>query len=203
MNRQVEKARRIVEAHTRQHEMHVLHDDGLYRHVRFAAPDTGIWGFEIVTWPGSLTIRGDIGRGYTFTRTADMFEFFGGTPHRVNPSYWAEKLESACQGAARTERDNAFVARGVAEIRAWALDGPDQHRAILALKRELDYADTLHERYDVVGRFTFTDRVGGVHGFADVWEWDVTGWDRHYLIAVHAIAWAVGVYQSGHTGCVS
>lgn len=80
------------------HEMTVLHDDGLYRHLRFKAPERGSYWFDIVTWPDILAIRGDID-GYMFTRVTDMFEFF--RMHRTPrdgrlesyPHYWSEKVE--------------------------------------------------------------------------------------------------------------
>ena len=69
----------------RAHEMTVLHDDGLYRHLRFTAmhlcndaewrTTNGFYWFDLATWPGTLTINGDCGT-YTFSRTTDMFEFF-------------------------------------------------------------------------------------------------------------------------------
>jgi len=80
----------------RAHEMTVLRDDGLYRHLRFASPNCGFYWFDLITWPGSLTVNGDCGT-YTFSRVTDMFEFFRG--HRVNPQYWAEKV----QGETRTK----------------------------------------------------------------------------------------------------
>lgn len=71
------------------HEMTVLHDDGLYRHLRFRRPDRGSYWFDLITWPGNLTVNGDCGT-FTFSRVEDMFEFFRG--YRVNPQYWAEKI---------------------------------------------------------------------------------------------------------------
>lgn len=72
------------------HQMTVLHDDGLYRHLRFKAPDRSSYWFDLVTWPGSLAVRGDVD-GFMFTRLPDMFEFFRGK--RINPAYWAQKTE--------------------------------------------------------------------------------------------------------------
>ncbi|MBM0203232.1 hypothetical protein JNW90_09010 [Micromonospora sp. STR1s_5] len=78
---------------TANHAMTVLHDDGLYRHLRLADPKSSFYWFEIITWPGSLTVRGDCG-GFMFSRISDMFEFFrsNGNTHRINPGYWAEKM---------------------------------------------------------------------------------------------------------------
>lgn len=78
---------------TANHVMTVLHDDGLYRHLRFRDPGSSFYWFDIVTWPGSLAIRGDCG-GFMFSRTDDMFEFFrrNGNSRGINPGYWSEKL---------------------------------------------------------------------------------------------------------------
>lgn len=90
---------------TATHKMTVLRDDGLYRHLRFRrvvpSPKTGkpeftsMYWFDLITWPGCLTVNGDCGT-FTFTRTDDMFEFFrrNGNDHGINPGYWAEKAQA-------------------------------------------------------------------------------------------------------------
>ncbi|MFD8318617.1 hypothetical protein [Kitasatospora purpeofusca] len=80
---------------TAKHELTVLHDDGLHRHLRVAEPGSGHLWFELVTWPGGLTIRGDMGC-YIFSCAKDMFDFFrrsawGGGP---NLHYWAQKADA-------------------------------------------------------------------------------------------------------------
>jgi hypothetical protein len=77
------------------HRLIVRHDQGLYRHLVFEQPEHS-WSarFELITAPGSLTISGDHG-SHTFRRMTDMFQFFRSNPdrpHRINVSYWAEKL---------------------------------------------------------------------------------------------------------------
>lgn len=76
-------------AETTNHQMTVLHDDGLYRHLRFAAPGSSFYWFDIITWPGRLSVGGDVDT-FAFARVDDMFAFFRG--QRVNPQYWAEKI---------------------------------------------------------------------------------------------------------------
>lgn len=87
---------------TARHELTVLHDDGLYRHLRMRAPGTLMWGWDVVTWPGHLATSGDIADGYVFTRDTDMLEFFRVPPYSrnyyadgapcIDIGYWAEKL---------------------------------------------------------------------------------------------------------------
>ena len=77
---------------TAEHSMTILHDDGLYRHIRFSNRKRGwAYWFELVTIPGALIFRGD-GETFAFSRITDMFEFFRGPIGRINPQYWAEKL---------------------------------------------------------------------------------------------------------------
>ncbi|GGJ56127.1 hypothetical protein [Glutamicibacter ardleyensis] len=86
------------------HVMTVLHDEGLYRHLRFKNPKNGFYWFDLITWPGNLTITGDMGT-YTFARTEDMFTFFTG---QINTGYWAEKLRAGASGG-RSEVKNYDV----------------------------------------------------------------------------------------------
>ena len=74
------------------HAMTVLLDNGTYRHLRFRQPNTGNLWFDLVTWPGVLTIHGDMGT-WTFSRVDDMFTFFRDSKLRINPDYWGEKLQ--------------------------------------------------------------------------------------------------------------
>jgi len=79
------------------HEMNVLKDDGVYRHIRMKQPGSFNMWFDVVTWPGFLAYTGDMG-AFVFTRLEDMFEFFrerdGKERLYINPQYWGEKLEA-------------------------------------------------------------------------------------------------------------
>jgi hypothetical protein len=91
LREQEEKAAAHFRDIVRDHQMEILHHEGLYRHVRFKRPDSTTYWFDLVTWPGYLAINGDLVSGYTFTRTRDMFSFFASGPG-INPQYWAEKI---------------------------------------------------------------------------------------------------------------
>lgn len=83
---------------TAKHQMTVLHDDGLYRHLRLCNPDNSAYWFDLITWPHNLVFRGD-GETFAFSRLEDMFEFFRSGIYRdgsihINPDYWHEKLTS-------------------------------------------------------------------------------------------------------------
>lgn len=93
----------------RNHKLTILRDDGLYRHIRMAAPGSYLEGFDIITWPGYLCYTGDMGT-YVFRRIADMFDFFRPdhrTPLRIldgiDRRYWAEKVEGQDKHDGTTE----------------------------------------------------------------------------------------------------
>jgi|SRR5665213_1794470 len=75
------------------HELTIKQDNGLYRHLYFRQLGNSNMWFEIVTWPGALTINGDMG-SWSFSRVDDMFRFFRSKELRINSSYWAEKITS-------------------------------------------------------------------------------------------------------------
>ncbi|MBL8505777.1 MAG: hypothetical protein JNJ51_05395 [Methylobacillus glycogenes] len=82
------------------HEMTVLRNDGVNRHIRFRRPNTNTCYFDLITWSGHLCYTGDMGT-FVFQRLEDMFEFFrtdrkyadkASCTLGINPGYWAEKL---------------------------------------------------------------------------------------------------------------
>lgn len=74
------------------HRLEIIRDDGLYRHLRMQQPGTSNYYYDVITWPGYLTVTGDMGT-WTFSRIADMFDFFGAWEGGINTHYWSEKLE--------------------------------------------------------------------------------------------------------------
>jgi hypothetical protein len=107
------------------HQMTVVRDDGIYRHVRFKRPDTICMHFDLITWPGYLCYSGDMGT-YVFTRLRDMFDFFRRSQSKdlfaIDMRYWAEKVEAG----ARASRGNGVTefskAKFDASVREWVED---------------------------------------------------------------------------------
>lgn len=83
------------------HEMVVIRNDGVNRHIRFTRPNTSCYHFDLITWPGVLCYTGDMGT-FVFMRMKDMFEFFRtereykkkhhDSKLAINVGYWAEKV---------------------------------------------------------------------------------------------------------------
>lgn len=205
------------------HTMTVLHDDGLYRHLRFRAPANSFYWFELITVPGTLIFRGD-GDSYVFHRLDDMFEFFRG--QRVNPGYWTEKLTSGRDQVKRYERSvfMAQVHRAVDDARR---DDPTLDRLGTAVHDSLaeadeegafDFEEPAREwlrdfqfwadpkaerggRYGLVdGKRTWIPQVAPDFEFSESWEWDLRDYDWWVLWSLHAIVWGIASYDRG--GCV-
>lgn len=111
----------VFQENTNAHVLQVLHDDGLYRHLRMSAPGTGNWHWDVVTWPWNLATGGDIADGWTFSREEDMIDFFTlvAPPRKQNYysdgaptldfNYWAEKLQGDQRSNARSYQHKKFL----------------------------------------------------------------------------------------------
>ncbi|MCX5119242.1 hypothetical protein OG992_18815 [Micromonospora sp. NBC_00362] len=176
---------------TANHTMTVLHDDGLYRHLRFTKPDSSMYWFEIVTWPGSLAIRGDVDGNLVFSRLPDMFQFFR-SDHGINPGYWAEK--TADHGKSLKEYSEAVFLQHVTDLLAeFAEEDPALAQTVKAeitdavARGEAGFEEEARE----LARF-WEDK--GV--FSDTWEWDLTDWKWSYLWCCHAIVAGIAQYDT-------
>lgn len=182
-------------ADTPNHHMTVLHDDGLYRHLRFRDPESILYWFDLVTWPGALAINGDCG-SFMFTRDMDMFSFFrrNGNERGINPGYWAEKEKT---GAKTQNYSEAKLRQNVVEHFIDAVRDADAPRGLGKAIREdifdnweydLEREDSARE---AVANFSYRE-----FRFVDSWEWDLTDWDWHYLWCCQAIVWGIGQYEA-------
>ena len=75
------------------HELTIHQNNGVYRHLTFANPNDCDKYFNITTFPDYLIITGDMG-ALVFSRLHDMFDFLRSDDLRINPDYWAEKIQS-------------------------------------------------------------------------------------------------------------
>jgi len=190
------------------HQMTVLLDQGLYRHLMFRAPKNS-WNhwFEIVTYPNKLVLSGDMGT-WVFSRVEDMFTFFRDDKLRVNLSYWSEKLRNGTVGG----RDHCEVydgeyykaniierldgyglepekkAKVIEELNC--LDFDDEYTIIASIRDfEVDLEDD--GKYDDRSlrkkRYTF--------GFQDVWEVSMKTYSYHFIWCCYAIVWGIQQYD--------
>lgn len=192
----IESAREQFAAEVVEHRMTVLHDDGLYRHLRFAKPGTGMWSWSLVTWPGHLAVSGDIGDGWVFEREDDMLQFFGRNGHQsgINPSYWAEKLPSHMRVAAKHFSADRFEAAVRADVES--RDLTDEQKSLLLESLEL----SVFQGYDDLGwslsAIAGTWMPAGVPvEFEDFEHGEYDDWEHHFLLALFAIVHGVRQYR--------
>jgi hypothetical protein len=203
--RSIERTREQFKANTDEHQMTVLHDTVFeggapYRHVRFSRRGTGIWSFDLVTWPGHLTISGDL-QPFTFRRTHDMFAFFNGGVD-INPSYWGEKVVAGTTEGFCTEQWTETVRRMTNDYLTDVYDRPkfdaEDDAAIRAAVQEelldadpttVDYARHLLHNFSV-----YLPATGDSFQFEETYEWPIEGYLHHFLLSCHAIRWGVETY---------
>lgn len=179
---------------TATHQMTVLHDDGLYRHLRFSKSQRGYgeYWFDLITWPGCLTVRGDYGDAYTFSREPDMFPFFRADRRwGINPHYWAQKLDGHRQSA--MEYSEKVFRQIACELFVDAVRFNDAPRGIgKAVRAEIldqdlsdeDEARKLLESFEYKG-----------FDFGETWEFTFRDYEWSFLWACHAIVWGIGQYD--------
>jgi len=205
----------MFDRETSEHEMEILHDDGVYRHLKFAKPGTNIWRFDLVTWPGHLAVSGDLS-SYTFNRLYDMFEFFGGD-REINPHYWAEKVVA---GRERTMEYSPELAQRHVIERFWEdrLQRDEPNGPLWRAIREevIEYLEDENEARRAINDFTYRipepSREKGVdfrperirkyrdhrvdYQFTDAWEWALRDYDGQFILICHAIAWGIQQYRA-------
>ena len=175
------------------HEVTILRDDGLYRHVRFSRPNSGIMRFDLVTWPGYLCYCGDVGE-YVFSRIDDMFSFFRRADGGINEGYWAEKCYAQDRGGVK--RYSPEKARQQIVDYLEAVDADD------VVKKEVE--DDLFFAMDDMGEEEFRSYVdsfscesadGGEFRFRDFYEYDLMEYSFRFIWCCYAMSWGIRQYD--------
>ncbi|MER5322395.1 hypothetical protein [Streptosporangium roseum] len=186
---------------TANHEMQVLHDDGLYRHIRFQDPSTSCRWFELVTWPGKLAFTGDMD-GYVFSRSPDMFDFFRSSSSwgDINPTYWDEKVV-ASRDRVMTFSQDLFNQQVADDLK----DAEESYPGVTEAWNEkvngfLAEYNTEHEHDARAALDDFEYLPEGDSGepfrFYDTWEWRLKDYDWSFLWACHAIMRGIAQYDA-------
>ncbi|MFD9284891.1 hypothetical protein ACFWD7_48085 [Streptomyces mirabilis] len=202
MNDYSASARRFA-SETRGHEMTVLHEDGLYRHLRFASPDGSGYRFDLVTWPNRLTFHGEPGT-YVFSvwPTEDMFDLFrrSSVGDKPNFGYWNEKLVAWNEPAIQFSND--LFDKQVAKELAKAEEFFPGVTAAWQAKTEgfLAEYDTESEETarEALAAFEYLPegQWGEAWRFRYTSEWNLDDYDWRYLWACHAGLWGANQYSA-------
>ena len=210
------------------HVMTIVRDDGVYRHLQFRKPkpDGNEYWFDLITWPGSLCISGDMGT-YVFRRLNDMFEFFRtdqeyaeshGKKLGINLGYWSEKLQAPDSSESKEFNPEHFRANVIEAFETWvtenkpedddeftSLEDRENFEAQKELLREgldeevlnrLDDGET--RAYDAARNFSCSEAPE--FSLDDCWEWDCRSYKFRYVWCCYAIAWGIKNYDEIKSG---
>ncbi|WP_425641450.1 hypothetical protein ACPUEK_16065 [Marinomonas gallaica] len=180
------------------HELTILKDDGLYRHMRFGEKGSSIYAINITTWPGYLAVTGDMG-DYVFTRTPDMFEFFRGKD--INTGYWGEKLVAEPRGSEYGKKWSADEFRSEVcrfiENNLDPLDDLEDEAEIIlnkeiriAIAMDIEHIEYKEEADEFISRFNKHD-----FQFDCFYEYDCTEYTHQYLWVCYAIVDVIKRYD--------
>ena len=204
-----------------EHEMTVVMDtDSGHRHLTFSKPKDSNQHFHINTWGEYLSFTGDMG-SYVFSRNSDMFRFFRSDELAIQPSYWSEKCQAACQIGKIKKFDPVALQKSI-----------DNRIKSLCLELEEDY-ENHGEDYDSLGSFTAAVKeemvehfqcseldeyrfISAIEGFESSivpdlklifdgdYEWiNAESYTYHYQWCLYAIVWAIKQYDDYKNGLES
>lgn len=179
------------------HEMTVIRDDDIHRHLRFKKPSTSDQYFDIITWPGSLCFSGDMGT-FVFSRIEDMFEFFRAHPDpnpkrrglQINPQYWSEKLDAADRRTGGFEKFSPELFRK--NILLYAKDCDASRAAIEAINDQVFGAaeDGEYQAYQAAYQFRHED-----FDLTDFCEVNCREYTYHFVWCCYALVWSIKKYD--------
>jgi hypothetical protein len=199
------------------HEMTVLLDQGVYRHLLFRSPLTGNQWFEIITWPGNLAYAGDMGC-YVFSRLRDMFEFFRTRPDgdkaelHINTSYWAEKLQAVdCDGresSALQFSPELFRSKVEEHFKEWVAENDITADQAAEFEESLESEVLcLSDDGEYEARKALNDLNLEIDGtrlqFSDTWEWKFSEYTFRFIWCCYALAWAIQKYDAAKAPAAS
>ena len=169
------------------HEVKILKDDGVYRHLSVRQAGTVCQSFNIVTAPNFLFYYGDMG-SFTFSRVKDMFDFFRCSELGINAGYWSEKLESV-------DRHGGYKAFSFDKFKSNLLDYCETEIQKEWMLEELSCVD--EDEYGAIGfyRDFDNDNEQGVD-LSDFWECDNEEYTHRYLWCCYALVWSIQQYDA-------
>ena len=170
------------------HKLSVKLRDGLYRHLLFRQPDSGNMWFEIVTWPGSLAIHGDMG-SWTFSRVTDMFTFFRSKELKINAQYWCEKVQAESRFGGPSEKFDAEV------FKANVISSLDGYGSVPSGVVEALEDEVFGQEDELSARRALLNFNHAGFTFSDSWEINGNAYTYHFLWCLHAIVWAIQQYD--------
>ena len=190
------------------HQMTVVQDTGVFRHLLFMKPNHSDHWFQLTTWEGHLCISGDMGC-YVFCRTNDMFKFFRNSALKINPSYWAEKVEAGdVYEYSSDEAKDAILAsfHDWVEYKKENADESDtefdlETTNFIAEQRDRLDSEILYEseqEHNLLHAIQHWDKDEDGFNFVDFFDGGdpLQDYNYHYIWCLFAIVWGIQQYDS-------
>lgn len=188
--------REQFETQVAEHKLTIVHNEGVHRHLTFRRADTINRYFNLTTWPGYLSISGDMGC-YVFARLPDMFEFFR-EGKSINPGYWGEKL----QAIARHEGYREFSLERYREAivsdfrEAYPFGTPGRLAAWQHMRDDLllwNEPSTVSEAITAAENYRTED---GESLFTEYWDRTLEDYTTHFIWCCWAVKWGIEQYDA-------
>lgn len=195
------------------HEMTVIRDEGVNRHIRFKRPGTSAYYFDLITWQGHLCFTGDMGT-FVFSRTDDMFDFFRMDDHdwnknpnglSINPGYWSEKVLAEDRNSGIEAWDEEEFTRRVNEYRVnWMRDmkgrgtSAEERRELWEVVDREVLGESDNEDISCVRVYEFYETVAGErYEFFDFFDGGTPKrFTFRFLWCCYALAWGINQYDN-------
>jgi len=176
-----------------EHVLTVCADYALHKHLLFKAPGDSAFWFEFITWPGGLTVSGDMGT-FTFRREQDMLRFFEGSAG-IDLRYWAEKVQGS--SGVETYSERLFREHVQQDYEEHIQDDPGAshlHELWEQITESVLDLASYGEREAMDAAMNF--RGAGSFRFDDAWEWCIRDYTYRFVWVCLAIRWGIAKYRT-------
>lgn len=185
---------------TAAHQMTVLFEQGLYRHLRFESADGSGYRFDLHTSPNRLMFHGEVGT-YVFSvwPTADLFKVFSESSvgDRPNFGYWNEKLVAWNEPAIQFSNDlfDQKVAEELAKAEEFFPGVTVAWKSFVEADYNTEYEEIARE---ALAAFEYLPegQLGEAWRFRYTGEWKLDDYDWRYLWACHAALFGIGMWDA-------
>lgn len=187
------------------HEIRIIRDEGVNRHIRFSRPGTSCMHFDLIAWSGYLCYTGDMGT-YVFSRLDDMFEFFRTDRNdynynkdglSINPQYWGEKLQAVDKGDGFKQYSADKFHGIIWEIINSHIVDDELTEEQAASLREAVADDVLanNDESEEMAHAAARDFEHEGFEFSDFWEHDLKDYSYRFMWCCRALAWGIAKYD--------
>lgn len=180
------------------HELTVNIDHGVFRDLTIKKTDTGHRSYHITTRPNSLIFTGDMG-SFVFTRLNDMFRFFRSDEYKINPDYWAEKVQAQDMWGGVKAFDSKYAKASLEQAlqEFIACCHPEFDEAdIIKAKDAVEEVDCSDEESFETAMNDWDEDDAGDFRPSDYFDVDPRTYTYRYLWCCYAIVHAIKLYDA-------